>query len=619
MLTMRGWWFLLLVFLLLLVGVLLSTALLTVVGLTLLMWFIWEWFVFTLRVRLGLPAVRVQRTVEDERGPVTTLWAGKSFNSRVRVSLPPGYWLPFLGVIDRLPFQAAWVEGNMTAGGPVNADHTLEVFYRLHVDHVGQARFEGVRLQLADLEGFFFHNHFHRDPAIYRVLPPPPAVDAARPTVKRQNQLLPPGHHRLSRAGSGSELLDLRDYMVGDPPKTIAWKVSARRDKLITKEYESEVPIRCTLFIDTSSSVRVPTPQGPALRRLVELAGAVFQANTLGHDLTGVCLCGEEGTAIVRPNRNRSHQTRVLQLLADAVALAPTTGRVSPDPLIGMASALAQDVYPDLMRPEVNGMPWWVPWFGLFPGYSRAFSALKLLSRWKYVAFFFCPIVSPLVFGAILLSLARVRRLYVWRKRLAAILAVRHGLGPGGIELLLEDDDACSLHLQKFLNDHQVPYAVPLYDREGHYLFAAPAKIPVLTAALLRSVGRGRDNELFVLLVDLLELDGHLQPLLRAVSVALSRHHQVILIVPWPPGLPLPPTELPAAEPEPSSGGAEPKTVRGILRRSTRRRFHEAYARIRREFSRLGVTVACAASDQPVPLILERLDRLRAALQGARR
>ena len=40
--------------------------------------------------------------------------------------------------------------------------------------------------------------------------------------------------------------------MPGDPPRTIAWKVSARRDRLITKEFESEVPVRCTLFLDTS-------------------------------------------------------------------------------------------------------------------------------------------------------------------------------------------------------------------------------------------------------------------------------------------------------------------------------------------------------------------------------
>src|SRR5262249_2661426 len=145
---------------------------------------------------------------------------------------------------------------------------------------------------------------------------------------------------------------------------------------------------------------------------------------------------------------------------------------------------------------------------------------------------------------------------------------------------------------------------LPLYDAEGRYLFAAPEKVPVLASALLRAVGKGRDNELFVLLADLLELDNHLDPLLRAVRVALSRHHQVVLVCPWPPGLPLPVDEAP-------SGPAI--NVRALLRQATAQRFHTAYARLRREFARLGVTVVCAASDEPVPLILARIERLRLA------
>ena len=41
-------------------------------------------------------------------------------------------------------------------------------------------------------------------------------------------------------------------------------------------------------------------------------------------------------------------------------------------------------------------------------------------------------------------------------------------------------------------------------------------------------------------------------------------------------------------------------------------RFHAAYHRLRRAFTRLGVPVVCAAGDEPIPLILDRLDRLRA-------
>src|SRR5207247_11330162 len=127
----------------------------------------------------------------------------------------------------------------------------------------------------------------------YRVLPPLADVRGHRPTVKRHNLLPSPGVHRLHRAGSGSELLDLRDYLPGDPPKTIAWKVSARRDRLITKEFESEVPLRCTLFVDASQSVRVGPRGQNALARLIDVAPAVAQGNSAHRDLTGLCLLAE--------------------------------------------------------------------------------------------------------------------------------------------------------------------------------------------------------------------------------------------------------------------------------------------------------------------------------------
>ena len=110
------------------------------------------------------------------------------------------------------------------------------------------------------------------------------------------------------------------------------------------------------------------------------------------------------------------------------------------------------------------------------------------------------------------------RRRLQWRKRLAALLSVKYGLAPGGLAMLLEDDERLGHYLQQFLSDHHVPYPPPLYDQRGRYLFAAPAKINVLAAALLRAVSKSHDNELFVLLVDLLELTDELPPLLRAVK-----------------------------------------------------------------------------------------------------
>src|SRR5262249_35112364 len=154
---------------------------------------------------------------------------------------------------------------------------------------------------------FFARTHFLRAPVEYRVLPVL-TDDVGQPvTHKRHNLLPPPGIHRLHRPGSGSELLDLRDYLPGDPPKTIAWKVSARRDKLITKEFESEVPVRCALFVDTSNSVRLGPPGENSLARLVHLAASLTQANASVRDLTGLCLFDDHSVRIVRPARTARH------------------------------------------------------------------------------------------------------------------------------------------------------------------------------------------------------------------------------------------------------------------------------------------------------------------------
>jgi hypothetical protein len=205
------------------------------------------------------------------------------------------------------------------------------------------------------------------------------------------------------------------------------------------------------------------------------------------------------------------------------------------------------------------------------------------------------------------------RRYFHWRKRLAAVLSVRYGLTPGGLAQLLEDDESMNSYLQRFLADHQVPYPLPMYDRKGRYLFAAPEKIDVLASALIRAVGKGHDNELFVLLADLLELEDHLGPLLRAVKVARARHHRVLVVCPWPPGLPPPGQDANGTDLKRRRLAARDghERLERAVERTTSSRFQRAYHHLRRTFARLGVQVLCAQQGEPARLILERIDQLR--------
>jgi uncharacterized protein (DUF58 family) len=650
MLTSRGWWLLLFVLTLLALGVVLVlergsdaaqdryTLLLLSLGLAL--WFAWEWGRFAVQARLAVRNLDLTRELRDDRGPVSTLWAGQTFTVRGRATLGGSLSIDHALLSDRPPAGSGPVEGELRYSGPLAAGAEVSWEYRVHCPAPGALRFEGARVQLADVQGFFYFETFLRRPMVLAVLPKLVDADARQRATKRFNLLPPPGIHRLRRPGSGSELLDLRDYRPGDPPKRIAWKASARRDKLITRELESEVPIRCTLFVDASDAVRLGPPGENALAGLTTIAATVAQAAAGNRDLVGLAVCDRHAADYVAPARSPSHTVGLLRRLARAANLAPATEAAEVGPLLDRAYAVASDIYPDLLRPAVNRFPAWLPYFSPQPGWTMRRPTLR--NVWLRtmttlaLAFVMAGTVIALsgggvaagqvaavtlLFGVLLGAagyalwvpwglFTRGRRRYAWRKKLAAILTVIYRHPPGALGLFLEDDVACTRELQRFLADHQVPYDVPLYDTRGRYLFARPAKVEVLAKALLRAVSRGHDNELYVLLADLLELDEHLGPLLKAVRVARSRHHTVLVVCPW--SFPVAPdTDVPGLPPAGLSAA-------NLVRRMAHARAARAWRAVRRAFGRMRVPVLNATTGDPARLILLRLEQLR-AVQGASR
>ena len=90
MLTARGWWLLTFVLLNLAMGAVLALrgpTTLLMIGLALFLWFVWEWTVFAIQARVGLRNLEIRRELQDERGRVSTFWAGRSFRVGLRARL----------------------------------------------------------------------------------------------------------------------------------------------------------------------------------------------------------------------------------------------------------------------------------------------------------------------------------------------------------------------------------------------------------------------------------------------------------------------------------------------------------------------------------------------------
>lgn len=602
MLTARGGWFLVVVLLLLVTGAFLLpnySVVPALLGITLLAWFTFEWTVFQTRSHAAVSRLRVERHVLQGGREVPMLWAGIRFEVRTTVENPVGIAVPFAILEDRGAVATEHVAGATRRFARLEPGVPVELVYMLRSPSPGILRFEGVKIRVADVHGFFYRGVFLRDPVEFLVLPPLTDDEGRQRATKRFNTLPPPGIHRLRRPGSGSELLDLRDYRPGDPPKMIAWKPSARRDRLITKEFENDVPVRCVLFLDTSEGVRLGPPGNTLLSRMAGVAAAVAQASAANRDLVGLTTFDETEAKPVAPARTKIHMIGVLRRLAEVSSLQPGVTGVPPEHLTRRAYPLANELYPELMTKRVNSMPLgrlWIPLLDRKYGWIAlaiiAFNILlvALFGEWRINALENAGATTRRFFGGWfwLLKLA-VFGYWVWffmfwpsiitgvfwvfhgirgwfgdrkkellrRKQLSALFSLQDGTGPDGIERYIHNDEIYATRVGAFLQHHLLRCPVPLYDDQGRFRFRCAGKAPVLSQAIIRAVSRARDNELFVILADLAELGAELAPVVKACRVARARHHHVLVIVPWPADVPSPddpdgPTPMVAAEEEPA-------------------------------------------------------------------
>ena len=63
------------------------------------------------------------------------------------------------------------------------------------------------------------------------------------------------GLHRSPRKGFSVEFAEYRAYQSGDDPRYVDWKIAARSDRWVVRQYEEETNLRSTIVLDVSRSM----------------------------------------------------------------------------------------------------------------------------------------------------------------------------------------------------------------------------------------------------------------------------------------------------------------------------------------------------------------------------
>ena len=580
------------------------------VSLAVVVWVFIEWLRFRFRVMRIWPAIKIQRSINGRSEGQITTWANRKVTIRLDINMPgkaPAGVLqqlrkglsPSIQFRDTLPFildasdsssqpstkfdaqestaaSDSWFRAKLkqilsTELGSKHVqpsppfEHRVTQYctqvqfeYEAKCLGAGTCNYPGVRISFIDRSGFFQADKYYATKQQIRILPDYYQSGEVRPVVKRFNTLPSHGIHSLRSAGTGAELLELRDYVPGDPPKSIAWKASARRQKLMTRQYESEVPVRIQFFIDGAYSTRL----GGYGKRLIDqinfVAASIAQAaSQVGDPYTATLLTGEKQSRLPWFGGDMGY-LQFLRALSDFTQQPPDIDLNLNSQVIETALSILQERYPEFLDKNQLRIP---------------FSFSKTMRQ---------------------------------RMRLAAVFGELFDLSPREqIECAVSAQKLAS-YISKLFVEAGQPWMAPLIPRS--FISSAATQedrsapsLRTLAQSLTRATLRAKDNEVFILFVDAQLCVPLMHELLPAIKLAKAKHHRVAIICPA--------TTLQRPQPQPIRPASN--NVDALLEAAECARMRGLQERLEAECTRLGVPVSFSGEPEAIRLVLSEIGLAR--------
>ncbi|HET9959802.1 MAG TPA: DUF58 domain-containing protein [Polyangiaceae bacterium] len=204
-------------------------------------------------------------------------------------------------------------QGEVPAGGRISVE------LRVSARRVGYHAIHGLSLELEAGPGLFEVPLTFANPLGLEVLPKPHTLTAHSARGARSRRMADLGRAR-PLSGESSELRELREHQAGDPFRRIAWKASARRGRLLVREYEREEQDVVFILLDAAIELYAGKPgQAPLDRAIDEVASLAIRHLNRG-DPVGLGVIGRRALAWLPPKRGAAQIARILEALAHSTS-----------------------------------------------------------------------------------------------------------------------------------------------------------------------------------------------------------------------------------------------------------------------------------------------------------
>lgn len=123
------------------------------------------------------------------------------------------------------------------------------------------------------------------------------------------------GAHKSPMSGFAVEFAGHREYVWGDDPKHIDWRLYYTRDKLFIKQYEMETNFICHLILDVSSSMRYGAEAENKLLYAAQMVSTLGYAIVRQSDKVSLATFDEKVLGYVPPSNSPAQIVRMTEHL----------------------------------------------------------------------------------------------------------------------------------------------------------------------------------------------------------------------------------------------------------------------------------------------------------------
>ena len=119
------------------------------------------------------------------------------------------------------------------------------------------------------------------------------------------------GAHKSPMSGFAVEFKGHREYVPGDDPKHIDWRVFFNRDKYFIKQYEMETNFVCHLLLDVSASMRYGEGKQQKLDYAASLAATLGYSVIRQSDKVSLATFDNKVRDVLQPSNSLAQVTRI--------------------------------------------------------------------------------------------------------------------------------------------------------------------------------------------------------------------------------------------------------------------------------------------------------------------